>query len=191
MQYADLDLARRLASTWFASIDPGLRNPAAAVWDRGRLVAASRVKVPKEYAELGRAERCRRVGALIAVWIREHAAPSAHIPVIGVEWPQIYSHGKGKGDPNLIVPLAGVDVAVACELDAEVLDYLPGEWSGGIPKSERGNPWDSPRGVITRSRLRDEELAVIVPSHDAVDAVAIGLKFLGRLERFAVDVTDG
>jgi len=188
VHYADLDLARRLALGWFASADPGLRNPAAAVWDRGRLVAASRVKVPKDFSELGRAERCRRVGVLVAAWIREHAAPSAHVSVVGVEWPQVYRQGKSKGDPNDLVPLAGVDVAIACELDAEVLDYLPREWCGGIPKAEKGDPWASPRGVIVRSRLRDEELAAIVPSHDAVDATGIGLKFLGRLERFALDL---
>lgn len=181
MEYADPELARRLATGWFATVDPGVRYPAAAVWNRGTLVAASRVKLPGALAKLGRTERCRQIGKLVADWIRSIAR--GPLLAVGAEWPQVYPHGKGKGSPNLLLPLAGVDVAVACELGVEALDYLPREWIGTIPKCETGDPWSSPRGRITKSRLRDEELAVVVASHDAVDAVALGLKYLGRLER--------
>lgn len=182
MNYADPARAATLKQGWLLAVDPGVRYPAAAVFHYGQLVAASRVPVPGAYAKLDRGERCRQIAKLIAAWTPRQtnaAKPAAAV----VEWPQIYRAGKSKGDPNDLLYLAGLDVGIGCELDVPLISPKPDEWIGGVPKATSGDPWSSPRGGIIRRRLTPVEISNIVVSHDAVDAVGIGLWVLGRLER--------
>lgn len=193
-QYADFARARALSQGYFVSVDPGTRYPAAALWYRGELVVASRVPVPK-LAQLDRVERCRRIAPLIVSWIldrlAEHAVasslPVGAIAALAVEFQEIYRDGprgaKQDADPNDLLLLACLAGAVAVELGVETISPLPKEWSM-IPKREREHkdPWTSPRGRVLRSRLRAGEFERIQPTHDAVDAVGIGMKILCRLE---------
>ncbi|MGN6103510.1 MAG: hypothetical protein ACTHU0_00155 [Kofleriaceae bacterium] len=180
---------RELASAPLLAVDPGTRYPAAALFDRGRLVAASRVPVPRALAKLERAERCRQIAKLIAAWALEKTGGPAPRALV-FEWPQVYRATKSKGDPNDLIPLAAIGTAVAALLDVEqVVSPLPREWIGGIPKVETGDPWASPRGHVLRSRIGVLELSAIVPSHDALDAVGLGMWALGRLDRILLGAT--
>jgi hypothetical protein len=100
-----------------------------------------------------------------------------------IEWPQIYRASKSKGDPNDLPGLAGVGMAIAARLDVEVVSYLPRQWAGGTRKAETGDPLDSPRGRLVWRCLSPDERGRVVPSHDAIDAVGLGLHHLGRLQR--------
>lgn len=204
--YADPELARRLAGGWFVSFDPGVNHPAVAIWLRGVLQAATRVSVPGKFKQLDRVERCRRIAELVGDAVRagitagvatyqrtddklaDLLALSGEIVGVVMEHPQWYSEkaqarsGK-RPDPNRLAGMAVLDGAVAVELGAPTWSYLPGEWCGGIKKTEVGDPWDCPRGAVLRSRLRPEEIERIVATHDALDATGVGLKALGRLER--------
>ncbi len=176
-----------MVKTHFLAVDPGIRYPAAAIFDEDKkLLAASRVKLPGAVSRLDMGERCREVGRLIAIWTSEHV----NLELIGgicIEWPQIYTASKSKGDPNNLTPLAGVGVAVATIFhDATVVSPVPREWIGQVPKSEDGDPWASPRGQKIRRRLTPDEIECIVISHDAIDAVGLGLWALGRLDRIRV-----
>jgi hypothetical protein len=174
-------------SSLMLTVDPGLDNPAAAAWDRGTLIAASRVKVPDALAELDdieRLERTRRIAELICAW--GVAALGGRVPTLVVcEFPQVYTREKSKGDPNVsLMPLASLDGAIAGRLCAYAIAPKPAEWIGQIPKATTGGvkaAWTSVRGAILKSRSRPGELERIVPSHDAVDAYGIGLWILGRL----------
>ena len=171
------------------AVDPGLLHPAAALFINGELQAASRVKVPNAVKGLPVAERCRTIAQLIREWYEEPPYWTGQINVkepetLVVEWPQIYTADKSKGDPNNLVPLAGIDGALAAIFaDSKVVSPQPRDWTGNIPKSESGDPWQSPRGQRVWSRLSPDERNRVVVSHDAIDSVGIGLWGLGRFER--------
>jgi len=102
------------------------------------------------------------------------------------ERPQIYRASRSKGDPNDLPGLAGIGVGVGCLLAGRlerVLSPTPKQWIGGLPKDTEGDPWDSARGIKVASRLSPEERLLVPASHDAIDAVGLGLFALGRFER--------
>lgn len=170
------------------AVDPSINKPGVALFRGGKLIAAERVKIPEDLADLDLAERCQRVASHIIRWgMAFEMEPRALV----FEWPQSY-YGKGKGDQNDLFGLVGVGMAVAGQLAVALIpreislvvrSVVPAGWAGQVPKSTTGDPWASPRGIRIKSRLSDEEIAAIVVSHDALDAVGIGLHFLGRYGR--------
>jgi hypothetical protein len=101
-----------------------------------------------------------------------------------VEWPQWYATGKTKGDPNDLAYLAGIATGLAVAFPgAAVRSPVPRTWIGGLPKATSGDPWASPRGARVASRLSDAERALVPDSHDAIDAVGLGLWACGRFDR--------
>lgn len=161
------------------ALDPGLNNPAAAVFQDGLLVGASRVKPRSEWRTLDVAERCRLIALSIHAWAR--GVGIDQLTCLVVEWPQIYVRGRQKGDPNDLVPLAGVAMALAGRLDVEVKSYKPAEWIGQCKKAETGDPLESPRGRLIWRHLDEAERGAVSLSHDALDAIGLGLAALGRL----------
>lgn len=161
------------------AVDPGLRYPAGALFINDVLVRASRVPIPKGITtKTPIMERCRAISRALL----DYAGCTPDELV--VEYPQIYTRDKSKGDPNNLVPLAVIGGCLSAMLpNARVISPQPREWTGNIPKTEEGNPWDSPRGRRIHSRLTAAEIATVTASHDAVDAIGIGLFALGRFER--------
>lgn len=160
------------------AIDPGLRNPAAALFCDGVLVAASRVKIPTACHKLEMGQRCLEVAKLIY----NQFAANRKIDEVVTEWPRTYR--RMKGDPADLFPLAGVGMAVAAMTGAaRVSAPTAADWIGNIPKSTTGDPLASIRATRIWSRLSDAEKACVVLSHDSVDACGIGLWKLGRLAR--------
>ncbi len=170
------------------AVDPSIRSPGAALFRSGLLIAAERVKVDAS-ANLSRGERCARVASAIIRWaIAYNAEPRTLV----YEWPQWYAASKSKGDPNDLAGLVGVGAEIGGQLSIALVPRniclvrvtpTPSEWIGQLPKSTKGDPWDSPRGARIKSRLTAAEFACVVPSHDSVDAIGLGLWSLGRLER--------
>lgn len=179
--------------TLLLAVDPGLIHPAAALFHCGVLVGASRVRVPGKLSKLAVADRCAEIGDLIVEWALDAASVARCSPLVpsevACEWPQIYAHGKGKGDPNNLVPLAAICTSVVSRVRAllsparpAVSSLMPGAiWGNALPKVETGDPLSSPRGKLVWKRLSEGERAVVALSHDALDAVGIGLKKLERL----------
>lgn len=170
------------------AVDPSINNPGVALFRGGVLVSAERVKVDPEYASLPIGERCQRVASAVIRW---GMAFDMEPRTLVFEWPQSY-YGKGKGSQNDLFGLVGVGMAVAGQLGLALASRhialtihtpTPAEWAGQVPKSTTGDPWASPRGARIKSRLSLEEVAAVVPSHDAVDAVGLGLWRLGRYVR--------
>lgn len=164
------------------ALDPGVEHPACACFVNGVLQVAERVKVPKhrELARLDEGERCRRIAELVEAWALARGCQT--LVAFVFERPQWYRNDRSKGDPNKLACLAMVGSGVAMALRARVVSPQPREWNYGIPKSDIGNPWDSPRGLLIKSRLKDEVVRC-ESTHDAVDAAGIGLWLLGRLDR--------
>jgi hypothetical protein len=165
--------------TTLLGFDPGLSHPAGALFVSGVLQKASRVKIPKGITtKTPIAERCRAIALAVTDW-------AGVIPdVLVIEWPQIYTADKSKGNPNQLVPLAAMGACLSgLYLRSKVISPTPREWTGNVKKDEEGDPWASPRGLRVKSRLSDIEFKRVIPSHDAVDAVGLGLYGLGRFNR--------
>lgn len=172
------------------AVDPSIRSAGVALFRGGVLVAADRIRVPDDGA-LG--ERCLRMGHAICAWavVQQRACPQTLV----IEWPQIYTSDKSEGDPNDLPGLAGVAMATAGALSVAVsgrlpepmglIQFLPAEWAGQLPKSKTRKK-ASPREARIRSRLSAAESALLPAQHDAVDAVGIGLAALGRFQRLRV-----
>lgn len=161
------------------ALDPGILHPACALFADRELVAASRVKLPGKLKKLPMGERVRHIGNLIYDWVTEYVQT---VDRIAYEVPQIYRREKSKGDPNDLIPLALVAGFLSGRFPESAVSGLkPREWCGQLPKVTKGDPWTSPRGELVARRLQPAERASIVSSHDALDAVGIGLHDLERL----------
>lgn len=157
------------------AVDPGIAGCGVAYASRGVLLKAQYVR--NETGIFPPAERCERMGRAVRDAVQ--ALPrGVHSPRLVLEWPQVRTAGKGRGDPNDLLLLAGVDAAIVTYLSGEVQCVAPREWKDTIP----------PDVLISRvqDRLSEEERArVILPAkslaHNVWDAVGIALWAVGRL----------
>ncbi len=164
------------------AVDPGLRNPAWAYFIEGVLMRAQRTKIPASLVKLPVGQRCLEVAKLIRADYFANA-PSTWVTELVIEYPQIYTARKSKGDPNDLLPLVGVGMALAGMLDVPVISPTPAQWIGQVAKATTGDPLASPRGARIWGRLSEIERSNVVVSHDSIDAVGIALWRLGRLEK--------
>lgn len=165
------------------ALDPSIRSAGVAIFHVGECVAAARIQVAA--SKVPPAERCLAMVRQIVAW----CAPW-RISAVVTEWPQIYRASKSEGDPNDLTGLAGVGMGVIGRLSEHVpfsvKSPTPAEWAGALPKSTRGDPWASARGLRIAKRLSATERARVPDSHDALDAVGLGLWACGRFERIRV-----
>lgn len=175
------------------AIDPGIRSPGAAFLVEGIVVAAARIKVPRGLHECkSNGHRAREVGKLIAEQCRAWAKQTWGFRLCDVvyEWPQIYRATKSKGNPNDLLKTLATGASAVAELGGivrSVTSPTPGEWAGQTKKATKGDPWDSERGRMVARRLSPNERAVVPDSHDAIDAVALGLWKAGRFDAIRVN----
>lgn len=171
------------------TFDPGAEHPAAALFRGGVLLSAERVKLDPDWAGLPPLARAVRIAEASLRWAVGRA-DCVEPRVLVCEHPQVYRASKSKGDPNDLILLATINGALAGALAMAVakrdvglvlLSPTPAEWAGQLPKATTGDPWRSPRGLRIRERLTVDEAAVVQVTHDAIDAVGIGLHVLGRL----------
>lgn len=112
-------------------------------------------------------------------------APCVAADVVA-EMPQVYTWGKGKGDPNDLLPLAAiVGGLVSCVRWQTITTYKPRQWKGTID-GDTLVARIATRGV--GALLTEQEFAAADPvcktlAHNMWDAVGIGLHCLGRLTR--------
>lgn len=175
-------------STDLIALDPSILKCGVAAFRDGKLIRSDQISTksikgdPRSYME-----RARAIGMLVLVWCDEYKITPR---VLAAEWPHIRRESKALGDPNKIVPLAGVCSYVSGALDIlllqqsialEIRAYLPSEWTA-TPKNKR-KPKDSPRARRIHKQLSVAELPVWdrATSHDEIDAIGIGLHALGRL----------
>lgn len=158
------------------AIDPGIRGCGVAVFqESGLLIRAGYLANDTDSDDI--VKRCYDMAFVVVRCVRE----SEHVDTLVVEWPQVYVASKSKGDNNDLLPLAGVDVAVAMILRPQhIKSYKPHEWKGNAPKEV----------IAARAieRLSEDEKLLIKPCakslmHNTYDAIAIGLHYFGRLQK--------
>lgn len=179
----------------FIALDPAIRSAGIALYRAGQLVAASAVKLPADTdADMG--ARCLEMAESLARWVIRHdATPRALV----FEWPQVYTVAKSKGSPNDLIPLAGVGMALAGILGLgvaarnvtlEVITFRAGEWAPAAgKKSTKVSEFETSmrtKRVMRRLSPGEREAIAGIKSHDALDAVGIGLHALDRLEPLKV-----
>lgn len=160
------------------AVDPSIRSAGMALFDSDPactdgLIFAARVTMASSGADPAERERAmaRRILAAIVSDLR------GIVPIdrLVSERPQIYAEGGGrtKGDPNDMLFMVGVTAALAALLPgAACTTYRPAEWKGQMPKAAVE--------ARVRQRLSPAEAARLPASHDAIEAVGIGLFYLGR-----------
>lgn len=154
------------------SVDPGIRGTGVGVFD-GQSLTHGRYVYNPEPRGLGPFQAATMARA-IWDWLNEVVGVRPHTLVL--EWPQVYR--VSKGDPNDLLPLAGVDAALTALLGVKTIHYLPMEWKGQLPKEV----------MVDRilQRLTPAE-RVLIPdvgalTHNVIDSVGIGLHHIGRLQ---------
>lgn len=182
----------------FAALDPGVRGCGVALYDWGELVACGYVPNPAEWEGDAQLGALVEMGVAVDVWVEEHWPEATRTELsdpwsVVFEWPQVYTAGKLRGDPNDLLPLAGIGMWLWGRrgLDPGHARYRPAEWKGQLPTGGKRGAADVVEARV-RGRLGAEELRVLEAGllnvarslrHNVVDAVGIGLHHLGRFER--------
>ncbi len=183
------------------ALDPSVRSAGVALFRGGVLLAADTVKLESATGETPLA-RCLRMATEVCEWV---ARLPARPRILIAEWP-----GKSwRGDARDLHGLAGVSGAVAGVLSREMVGGVAGGVAGilALANAQRGvievvsvdvNEWSgsaskaltvrgaktSPRGLRVARALAahpgEAEVWASTKYHDAVDAIGLGLWFLGR-----------
>lgn len=180
----------------FIALDPAFGKTSAAgltYWREGVLRRCDAVRPPpNRVAPASRGDQCQVMISAIIGKLAQWGALEAG--AIVYEWPQVYRAARAPGDPNDLLGLVAVAAGVASQLEALaaerngrdgsllILSPTPAQWAGQLPKTKTGDPWLSLRGQRVASRLSPAERALVPKSHDAIDAVGIGLWAVGRFE---------
>lgn len=181
------------------AVDPGIRHCGVAVFGfHGMRDGGGRIP----HAELDRCALVRNPltegdglaaqGAMaraVAEWLKRTRGADG-VDALVLERQQVYTRDKSSGDPNDLLPLAGVVNGVNVLVASLALaDPLPRAWKGTVKKDM------TTRQVL--ARLTPTERARVdgidgpwVPAkllHNVVDAVGLGLWYLGRLRQRVIE----
>lgn len=169
------------------ALDNSLTSPGVALFTDGLLTHSDRLRQPQAQAHLNLAERVLLVAQDVVRWAIARAEEPYNL---AWEWPQVYTAAKSKGDPNDLLGVVAVGAAVAgilamgCQMRGTALQqasYTPAQWIGQVPKATKGSALKSARALRVLAPLDPLEQDAVLPQHDAIDAIGIGLYHLGRL----------
>lgn len=176
---------RVTASARVLAVDPGARGCGVALFEDRALVCAAYVQSPLDVtADTGRAAAAGAMALAVIGWL-DHFAEKVKVDALVVEWPRVYAtairRGVSRGDPNDLLPLAGVDSALAALLaPAACYSYAPSEWKGQLTKEACSA---RVMGRLTNAEFGVLEAAVSAAkskAHNTLDAVGLGLHHLSR-----------
>lgn len=170
------------------AIDPSIRSLGVAFFYQRRLVVAGTVRCKAEKG-VSNGRRAVDMASAVIVWLDELGVDfSANPPELVYEWPQIYAARKSKGNPNGLIKTVSPALVLSGMLaTSKITTPTPAEWAGQTKKTTAGDPWASQRGNMVARRLHEAERLLVPDSHDAIDAVGLGLWACGRFERRRVN----
>ena len=173
------------------SLDPSIRSCGIALWSDTELLLADRIQLAAEHSDI--AMRSLAMAHAVGTRARTHVQ---RIDTLVFEWPQIYTAVKSKGDPNDLIPMAGVGCALATMLGVSTVRAPhPADWIGQCPKVCpkckgirakscklcSGSAWKTPRGRRIADALTQPERDRVPDQHDVIDSVGLGAWWHGRL----------
>lgn len=188
--------------TTTVALDPSINSCGLAVFDSAtkRLLAATRITRSKgASAKWDTLRRTHDIAGNCVAWLVSIAPESyGRADCFVSEWPEQYRPGMTKGNRNGLTPMAAVAGALAMGIAISpdlrmsygppltLAHYLPKEWVQGTSKSTESfsKYVRSPRGALVLRPLDEAERLTFeaTQSHDAGDAIGIGLHHLGRLK---------
>ncbi len=117
--------------------------------------------------------------AFLLDWL-EKAGPELALPDTFVfEVPQVYRGAARGADPADLLEIAGVVGAVAGNSPAtNRVHFLPRMWKGQVPKDVHNKRVEA---ALSSAELSNIETRLVTQRHNTLDAVGLGLFFLGRL----------
>lgn len=163
------------------AVDPGIRGCGVALFKGEVLIACEYVRNPvKKGADL---DAVVGVSRLVAAFALVRTARS-NLPVVDrafLEFPQVYTASKSKGDNNDLLPLAAVDGAIAALLGCPATRVAPRDWKGSMAHEAvehrvLSRLIDGERDVLAAAEKRAGKTL----AHNVTDAVGIGLHAVGR-----------
>lgn len=177
---------------WLLAVDPGIRGCGVALFNRdGLLVCATYVRNPCRSGN--RAYEAAQMALAIVEWLTEYAgdltAPGNGGLELAVEWMRVYASRIAAGDadaiekdPNDLLPLTGIDTALAALLKCPTTSYVVSEWKGQMKKAPCHARAIGRLDMTEKIRLSDADCP---PSlmHNVLDALSIGLAHLKRLDK--------
>ncbi len=174
-------------SRYVLAVDPGKIQAGVAIFCGQTLVHATLARNPTDKPGSDGPEVWRNTARAVSHTYVQYITGEGFgigVPIfpdrLVLEVPQIYRAGLQKGDQADIGALFGVDGAIASLYDCPVTWYHPAKWKQQVPKAVMCNR--------IMGRLTDDEKKAVDPSvpkgllHNVVDAVGIGLFYLGRLK---------
>lgn len=179
------------------ALDPSIVSCGVALFRDERLCAATTIKQAKGRTKDPAIARCLEMSLLVAEWALDLIAWDAYALEMCTEWPVIYPPGKGKPAPSRSLPgLSGVATGVAALLSRAhptltTSGHTPKDWSMGTKKEGPSGTLKDWRKSTRYHRVRKRfasssvEFSIWqaqVKTHDAMDAVGIGLYHLGRFD---------
>lgn len=157
------------------AIDPGIRKLGIAVFADGLLYASALIKAPG--TDIG-VPAWQRIVDKVRDWRLDHTPPwyFSKEEALVSEYPQSYTATHQKGDQNDLIELTGVvGYLMGSIVDVgEKQTYLPRTWKGTMDKEAMQER--------ILSRLSAEERKNAVEQSDVIDAIGVGLFYLGRLQ---------
>lgn len=178
------------------ALDPGIRGVGIALFLGETLAACDYVKNTATtgnglaevllMAEAARQWSDEHLPTGLLRWVDAHSvtplglAEQVQLSVV-VEWPQVYTAGKSKGDNNDLLPLVGIGSAFAAKLQpAAVSSVRPSEWKGQLDKDATHARVLKRLDTYERRVWQNGCERAKSKAHNLTDAVAIGLHALGR-----------
>lgn len=176
------------------ALDPSINSCGLAAYVDGTLSMCCRVTCPLGTdSPIG--VRCLAMAGEIIKVLERHSLLNGIVELV-MEWPQVLRNTKSKGDPNDLIPMAGVGMALATLIGVrsssglrDLITPTPNEWIHQCPKqcpkckktpgSKRcpvckGSAWRTPRGFRIADVLTLEERERVPDQHDAIDAAGLG-----------------
>jgi len=159
------------------ALDPGIRGCGIALFRDGMVTRAAYVANPIEKG--CDVAAVTEMAAAAARWVC-NGPLVVPVPVNAViEVPRVYPLARQKGDQNDLIAIAGVAFAFASHC-LGVAQYYPRDWKGTLDADDMTER--------IKSRLSVAELNCITKAraslmHNVYDAIGIGLKKVGRLDK--------
>jgi hypothetical protein len=156
-------------------IDPGIDGCGVAFFSpAGKLTAACYVRSTASVGD----NVAHRVAAMAERVLKMIGRDADRLLL--TERPQIYTWGKGKGDPNRLIPLAEICAFVAARWSGPWGTIAPRDWKGTIDGDAMT---ERIKGRLSPEEMRNVVKSGVTVDHNTFDAIGIGLWRLRRLQK--------
>lgn len=172
-------MSYRISAQTVLAVDPGIRGSGVSYFVGDELVRCAYVANPCTHGN--DAIACIQMASAITNYF---AKKCDAVHRLFFEWPQVYN-GRQKGDPNDLLPLVGVCIALSVRLNVPTTHVKPREWKGTQAKGDAFTHRVVSRLSLSEMAAYSDGLQTTSRSlqHNVIDAVGLGLFTVGRFAK--------